>query len=71
SKKPMKKALILIISFYQKLKNGINLILLSLFGVAFSCRQNPSCSQYLIKKIKERGILLGVKKGLIRAINCY
>lgn len=67
----MKNTAILTINIYQKFKNEINLLLLSLFGVAFSCRQKPSCSQYMVEQIKKNGIIIGLKKGLIRTVHCY
>ena len=67
----MKNLVIITIKIYQKLKDLVNLVLLSILGLAFSCRQNPSCSQYAVDQHQKKGIITGLKRALFRTISCY
>ena len=35
-----------------------------------SCRFHPSCSQYLIEALRERGVLMGTLLGVWRVLRC-
>lgn len=67
----MSKIIIIAIQIYQRFKNGLNYLILPLFGVAFACRQQPSCSQFTIMKIKEHGTIWGLFLGLKRVSQCH
>ncbi|MFW6305882.1 MAG: membrane protein insertion efficiency factor YidD [Bacillota bacterium] len=57
----MKKILILIIKFYQKVISPMN---------PASCRFYPTCSEYTIQALRKHGILKGSFLGLKRIIRC-
>ena len=38
--------------------------------VPTTCRFYPTCSEYMIKSVKKKGILRGVPKGLWRILRC-
>lgn len=63
----MKKILILSIDFYQKI---VSPLIKQLVGVNSSCRFNPTCSEYVKTSIKEKGVVLGIYKGLVRLSRC-
>ena len=35
-----------------------------------SCRYTPSCSQYMIEAIRQKGFVVGVLKGVLRILRC-
>lgn len=63
------KTVIGIIYFYQKTISPDHGLISPLFpnGV---CRYTTSCSDYMIAKIKENGVLFGVLKGSFRILSC-
>jgi putative membrane protein insertion efficiency factor len=66
----MKKAILLLIKFYQKtfsLDHG----LLSYFYGERLCRFHPTCSQYTYDAIKKYGIFKGSWLGLKRIARCH
>jgi putative membrane protein insertion efficiency factor len=42
-----------------------------LFGSAGGCRFTPTCSQYAMDAIRERGVLAGGRLGLKRICRCH
>jgi putative component of membrane protein insertase Oxa1/YidC/SpoIIIJ protein YidD len=45
-------------------------IMYSIFGYSSVCGQVPSCSQYTALEIKKNGTIIGLVKGVWRALNC-
>jgi len=35
-----------------------------------TCRFTPSCSQYMIEAIRQKGFVVGVCKGMLRILRC-
>lgn len=65
----MKKLLINLINFYQaylSFDKGV----LSLFAPGGACKFEPSCSQYFKEKIREVGIVKGIRLGIKRIWSC-
>ena len=62
----MKKMLIQILNFYQKI---IAVILLNL-GLKGNCRFSPTCSEYAKISISQKGIIKGGYQSLIRILKC-
>ncbi|MFZ5376312.1 MAG: membrane protein insertion efficiency factor YidD [Patescibacteria group bacterium] len=67
----IKSILIKIIGLYQKLDAVKHATLLSTYGFTSYCKHHPSCSQYLVNQIKERGTIVGLKLGLRRLLSCH
>jgi len=67
----MQKIAIFIILIYRKLKDGLNLIIHPLFGVVFTCKHKPSCSDYTVIQVNERGTIRGLFSGFKRIIKCW
>jgi len=42
-----------------------------ILGVSNKCRYSPTCSEYTKHAIEQYGILLGVKKGIVRLSRCH
>ena len=63
------KIVIGIIYFYQKTISPDHGLVSPLFpnGV---CRYTTTCSDYMIAKIKENGVLFGILKGSFRILSC-
>ena len=36
----------------------------------YKCRYHPSCSQYTLEAIEDRGVFIGILKGLARILRC-
>jgi len=63
---------IFIIHFYQRtISPMMRIILRTATGAEYNCRYKPSCSQYMIEKIGERGTILGLFLGAKRLISCW
>lgn len=58
------------LKFYKFLSTIKHQILISFFGISFTCHQEPSCSRYTINEIKKNGIIVGLTRGLWRILNC-
>lgn len=62
----MKTITTFLISTYQVF---VSPVVILLFGQ--SCRFEETCSQYTKRKIKEEGVVAGIKKGLKRLSACH
>ncbi len=67
----MKNPVIIFIKFYQAFKDFLNRLLITVFGFAFVCKHSPSCSQYALAQIEERGVVRGLYSGLKRVLSCW
>lgn len=72
----MKKIILSIISFYQKLNKFIKTKLTFLFPSASkygisSCRFSPTCSDYTYQAIERYGIFKGILLGVKRILRCH
>lgn len=45
-------------------------LILNTFGFQSVCKHRPSCSEYMIDKLQERGPVIGTWLGLKRVIGC-
>lgn len=63
----MKKAMVLLISFYQLLMSPL---LKSILGVNGMCRHTLTCSEYAKQSIEKYGILRGSFLGIKRILRC-
>ncbi len=63
----MKKALILGISFYQKI---LYVSLKNIFGLNPTCRFEKTCSYYAKESILNYGVFKGTKLSVIRLLKC-
>lgn len=63
----MKKVLVSIITFYQKI---VSPLLHQLLGVKSGCRNHPTCSVYAKQAITHYGVGKGSLLSLRRIINC-
>jgi putative component of membrane protein insertase Oxa1/YidC/SpoIIIJ protein YidD len=59
-----------LIKFYQLLKPAWHQVMLTVFGVTFTCQHQESCSNYTIRQIRNRGTIAGLSLGLQRTIRC-
>jgi len=57
----LKKILKNSIVFYRNYLSSIML---------YKCRYHPSCSQYTLEAIEDRGVFIGILKGLVRILRC-
>lgn len=57
----VKKFIIFLINFYQKIPLRSHT----------SCVFLPTCSEYTKQSIVKYGLLLGIKKGIIRILKCH
>lgn len=64
----MKKAVLLLISLYQKF---ITPLVDSLFGAGKTCRFEPTCSKYTYQAIEKYGVIKGLAMGLSRIARCH
>lgn len=48
---------------YNLLKSG--------FGVVSHCKHSPTCGTYLIRQIDEKGLIIGLPKGIWRVLQCW
>ena len=55
---------------YQRFKIFIHWLLISHFGATSYCKHQPSCSEYFAAQTRDRGIIKGGFKGLIRILTC-
>ena len=58
----MSRILVMIIKAYQYLISPI---------VGSNCRFTPSCSQYVIEALQQRGALMGIYLGGKRILRCH
>lgn len=63
----MKQILVACIHFYQ---TYLSLPLRLITGATFSCKFSPTCSEYAVSVIEERGVVKGGAKALGRLISC-
>jgi len=57
----LKKLVINTIKFYHNYLSALML---------YKCRYYPSCSEYMIEAIEDKGIFLGILKGILRLSRC-
>lgn len=65
----MKNLFISLIEFYQAVLS-FDKGLLSVFAPGGACKDNPSCSEYTKRAIKESGVVQGIWLGLKRIWRC-
>lgn len=63
----MKRILIMLLSFYQKI---ISPAIHNLLGIRNACRFEVSCSEYAKTKIEQKGVFKGGYYSLLRLIKC-
>jgi putative membrane protein insertion efficiency factor len=63
----MKRVLITLINFYQRI---ISPLLHQLLGIQSGCRRTPTCSAYAKEVISEYGIGKGLLLAVNRVLNC-
>ena len=61
--KIIKKLLIFFVRLYQ--------ILISPFISYNACRFHPSCSQYMVESIENKGVIKGLFSGIWRLLRCH
>lgn len=59
------------VKIYRYLVEIKHQVFIAVFGYSSTCRQKPSCSQYTIKQMKKNGTIVGLLRGLKRALTCY
>jgi uncharacterized protein len=64
----MKKILVAIITFYQRI---LSPIMKQLLGVSAMCRYSPSCSEYARMAIIQHGVFQGSLLGIKRLATCH
>ncbi|NMA29543.1 MAG: membrane protein insertion efficiency factor YidD [Candidatus Pacebacteria bacterium] len=57
--------------FYKLLSTIRHNIMYSVFGYSSVCFQEPSCGQYTVMEIKKNGTIIGLMKGVWRALHCH
>jgi putative membrane protein insertion efficiency factor len=75
----IKKQLLIIISFYQKISVLRNAFIRSVFisstdnpnSFNNTCRYSPTCSQYTYQAIERYGIFKGLLLGIKRVLRCH
>ena len=60
-----------VVRAYQKIRPGIDALLLSSFGFKSECKMRPTCSEYMIISIQKYGTMRGVLRGLRRIFECH
>jgi len=58
----MRKLLILVIKFYQKVLSPMK---------PKSCRFYPTCSEYALQAVDKYGVIKGTLKALARIVRCH
>lgn len=66
----MKKAILFLIRFYQKVLSPDQGLLSVLFSERF-CRFHPTCSQYTYEAVDKYGVIKGIWIGLKRIVRCH
>ena len=59
--------LILMVRIYRGFFPGVRI----LFGIQGHCRHFPSCSEFTISAIRNRGVVLGSWAGFRRILSCH
>ncbi|PIR58999.1 MAG: hypothetical protein COU69_02565 [Candidatus Pacebacteria bacterium CG10_big_fil_rev_8_21_14_0_10_56_10] len=67
----MSRLITLIITVYQGLFNVKTTLLVSVFGVSYHCRHQPSCSVYVRRQIEQNGTIVGLWRGCVRVFSCW
>ncbi len=63
----MKKGLVFLIDFYQKI---ISIVLKNILGARSFCRFSPSCSEFSKQSIIKHGVIKGGHLSLKRILSC-
>lgn len=63
----IKKIFITSIIIYQKIFSNI---LKQILGVSRMCRYFPTCSEYAIIQVKEKGVAKGLINAFLRLLSC-
>lgn len=56
---------------YQIISQAKKQILFSAFGYVSHCKHRPSCGQYAMEKLSERGTIWDVMKVAGRVVTCW
>lgn len=67
----MKRPTLLVIKTYQALYWIKYQVLFSVFGFVSHCKHTPSCSQFALEQIQERGTISGLRRALFRLATCW
>ncbi len=60
----------ILIKIYQVFNKAKHHLLIAFFGVSFTCKHRPTCSQYMSRQIEQNGIK-GFFRGLRRILTCW
>ncbi len=63
----MKKSIILFLKTYQRI---ISPLLHQLLGIKSACRFSPTCSEYAITAVSQKGAIKGTCLSLVRLLKC-
>lgn len=64
------RLIISLVETYQRIKPGMDQVLISVFGSFSDCKHRPTCSEYTIRQIREHGTIAGVARGIARILSC-
>lgn len=64
----MKKTFVLLISLYQVLYAPL---IKTITGKTGLCRYSPSCSEYTKQMIGKKGIIQGLRAGMVQLLHCH
>lgn len=63
----IKEIFIIGIVIYQK---AFSPILKQILGVSSMCRYSPTCSEYAVLSIREKGVIKGLANSFLRFLSC-
>ena len=63
-----KQVIIFLLALY---KLFLSPLLFQVFGTTAICRFNPTCSQYMLQMVKEKGAIKGMRAGLLQLAKCH
>lgn len=67
----MKTLTIGLIKLYQSLYWVKYHVLMGAFGFVSDCKHTPSCSQFALEQIQERGTIWGLQQAFFRLLTCW
>jgi putative component of membrane protein insertase Oxa1/YidC/SpoIIIJ protein YidD len=66
-----KKLVTAIFFIYQGLRSFRYILLYSFFGQVTHCKHSESCGSYFFRQLREKGMVLGSVKGILRVAQCW